>query len=306
MRNRLLRAARPRRAAFSAAGRLLFAAFNPPTAVCVLAAPTIAALMTWVFILGNEQSPLSYAAYALSAYLLAVLVIRLARMELRRGVRSLANRNALIKRLLDDASFRRLVAVLAGFALDVLWAAANLVAAAVLQSAWLVTLGVYYLLFGLMRAVVFVGLRKRRTLASKHVALMERFCGVALLLSAFVLTGIVCLTLTGDGTFAYEGVFIYAVAAYAFYALVVSLVNYAKLRKHGDALVVANCRINLSVAVVSMFALETAMLAAFGSDGDAALRLVMPAVSGAVAFALLIGMGVRSIADAGKVLRADS
>lgn len=65
-----------------------------------------------------------------------------------------------------------------------------------------------------------------------------------LLLSAFVLSGIVCLVMKGEGGFAYEGYLIYAVAAFAFYSLIVSIVNYARLRKHEDQLVIMNCHIS--------------------------------------------------------------
>ena len=68
--------------------------------------------------------------------------------------------------------------------------------------------------------------------------------------------------------------------AFAFYSLIVSIVNHARLRKHEDRLVIMNYRINLAVALVSIFALEVAMLAQFSATSDAELNFFAPIATG--------------------------
>lgn len=168
-------------------------------------------------------------------------------------------------------------------------------------SVWLITLGCYYLVFAIMRGALLSRMRrrdKRENPASESG--IERLCGVLLLAMTFVLSGIVCLVMRGEGTFTYGDLAIYAVATFAFYSLISAIVSYTRQRKRGDVLAILACRINLAVALVSIFTLEVAMLAEFGSDADAAFAYVMPIITGAAIAAALITMGVRSIANARK------
>lgn len=270
----------------------------PPGFVIALAVPAICAMMAWVFLLGNESSPLAYAAYAASAYLLTVLCLWVWRRFPRNGVRSLAARSVIAERAIADEGYRRRLFVSGGLAVDAAWAAANLVGGACFASVWLVTLGAYYLVFAVMRGVLLLRMRRADGQRRCEERGMERLCGVLLLLSTFVLSGIVCLVMRGEGTFEYEGVLIYAVALFAFYSLISAIVNYVRKRKHDDVLVVLNCRINLAIALVSIFALEVAMLAEFGTAADADLQFVMPIITGAAIAAVLVGMGICSIAAA--------
>ena len=237
----------------------------------------------------------------------------------RRSLKSVLPKVA--QRVLDDIDYRRKVSVSSSLAIDALWAVANLVAGVYLASVWSITLGAYYLLLCAMRSAVLhrlsrtshtsnandeQGLRSLKDAERRSNARIERLCGALLLLSTFVLSGIVVLVMKGKGSFVYEGVLIYAVATFAFYSLTIAIVNYVRLRRHNDALVVLNCRINLAVALVSIFALEVAMLAEFGTSDDVTLSYVMPIITGAAIAAALVIMGMRSIMKAGKAKEAPS
>lgn len=270
-------------------------ALDPPPVVVALAVPAIGVLMAWVFLLDNEGHPLSYGAYMLSAYLLVVLCAWAVRHFPRKGLRALAAKSRVAGRAMDDADYRRRLFVSFGVFVDVLWAAVNLIGGVLAPSVWLITLGAFYLLCAIMRAAVFRHIGSLDAGKTKQVAVVERLCGVLLLLSVFVLSGIVCLVMKGEGGFAYEGYLVYAVAAFAFYSLIVSIVNYARLRRHEDRLVIMNCRINLAVALVSIFALEVAMLAQFSTASDADLNFFAPIATGTVIALVIAAMGIRSL-----------
>ena len=276
--------------------RLIF----PPRIVTALSIPVIAVLMVWVFLLGGKDGPLSYAAYVISAYLLTVFCVWAVRSLSQKGLRNLASKHAIINRVLNDKAYRRKMGVSGGLLIDVAWAVANLVGGVYYASIWLITLGASYLLFAIMRGVLLrcmvqSGYRGSHEGGDRRVLAIERLCGALLMLSTFVLSGIVCLVMHDEGTFSYEGVLIYAVAAFAFYSLISAIVNYARLRKRGDALIIVNCRVNLAVALVSVFALEVAMLAEFGTTADAGFLYVTPIATGAAIAAVLIALGAQSL-----------
>lgn len=282
---------------------VLWAALNPPAAIVACAPLGICALMAWVFLLGGEGHALSYAAYAVSAYLLIILCVWVARHFSRDFLQRLASKNAVIGKIIENTSYRRQLLVSGGLVVDTLWAIANVVIGIWLFSIWPITLGVYYLLLCLMRGPLLHHLRRPEGSDSHSAAKIERLCGVLFLLSVLTLSGIVCLVMLGEGEFVYPGVLIYAVAAFTFYSLIIAIVNYARLRRHDDILVVLNCRINLAIALVSIFALEVAMFAEFSTGGDTELQFIMSIITGAVIAIVLVAMGIRSIINANKTLK---
>lgn len=283
-------------------GRILWKALNPPTPIAVLAAPIIAGLMAWVFLLGNESSPLAYAAYVLSAYLLTVLCIAIVRKRPVAQARSLVSRSERGARMMEDASYRRRASMSAGLAIDAVWATANLGIGIFEASVWPITLGVYYLLLSTMRGLVVSHMRESQSVPLKRARRISRACGIMTIASTLALSGMVTLVMRGEGGFSYDGFLIYAAAAFAFYSLASSIAQRIRARKAKDLLVLTSARINLSVALVSMFALEIAMFAAFGSDGDAELQFVLPIITGAAIALANIAMGVRSIRSANQPL----
>lgn len=279
---------------------LLGRAFAPPGIVVALAVPIIGGLMAWVFLLGNKSNPVSYGAYVICAYLFVVLCLWCGRHFPRQHFQRLAAKNRVTHRALEDPEYRRWLFIAFGLGIDVLWAVANLAGGVFESSVWLITLGLFYLLCALMRGSVFLQLGRGKELTGRETGTIERLCGILLLLAVLVLSGIVCLVIKGLGQFTYEGVLIYAVATFAFYSLIMALVNYARLRKHSNRLVVVNCRINLAVALVAIFALEVAMLAQFSTAADKELVFVAPILTGLVIACVIASMGLRCLVNAGR------
>lgn len=201
----------------------------------------------------------------------------------------------LATRAIRDKEYRRLLAIRGGFAIDAVWAIANLVLGILQASVWFITLGAYYMVFGIMRIVLLSYFRQDSTADESASRRIERICGVLLLVSIFVLSGIVTLVMVDMGGYVYHEIMIYAMATFAFYSLIASIVSYVRLRKHDDVIAITNSRVNLSIALVSIFAVEIAMLTAFGTAEDAELRFIMPILTG-TAIAITIGfLGVRSV-----------
>lgn len=116
--------------------RMFAAVFVMPAPVVALCPALVAALMAWVFFLGNEANPLSYAAYAVSVWAAAVLVVACVRGRLVQAVHGLLHRNRAIGRIVDDRDRRFVVGACIGLGIDVLWAAGNLAYGAWTSSLW--------------------------------------------------------------------------------------------------------------------------------------------------------------------------
>lgn len=182
-----------------------------------------------------------------------------------------------------------------GFCIDAVWAIANLVLGAIESSIWFVTLGAYYMVFGIIRLVLLSHLGHSSNKDEGNPRKVEHLCGIMLLLSIFVLSGIVTLVMKDIGRYDYHQYLIYAMATFAFYSLISSIVSYVKLRKNDDVIAIANSRVNLAIALVSIFAVEIAMLTAFGTAEDEQLRFIMPILTG-TSIAIVIGiLGIRSV-----------
>lgn len=61
--------------------------------------------------------------------------------------------------------------------------------------------------------------------------------------------------------------------------------------------------INMSTALVSIFSLETAMLAEFGKENDEQFRLIMTSLTGAGVSLIVIGMAVFMIIKSSILLK---
>ena len=169
------------------------------------------------------------------------------------------------------------------------------------NSIWFVSLAGYYFLLALMRFSLLHYVRSRKRDKSSEWK-RYRFCGIVLLVMNQALTAIVVIVVRQNKGFEYAGFLIYAMALYAFYAVITSVINVVKFRKYGSPIMSAAKAINLTAALVSMLSLETAMLAQFGGD-DASFRQIMTSATGAGVCVIVLGMAFFMIAKSTKILK---
>ena len=108
-------------------------------------------------------------------------------------------------------------------------------------SVWFITLGIYYLVFGLMRGALLYELRKSAACTTSEQARVSRICGIMLIASVLVLSGIVTLIMIGEGSIRYDKITVIAVATFTFFSLISSIVGLVRLRSHENLLVGTNC-----------------------------------------------------------------
>lgn len=210
----------------------------------------------------------------------------------------------LLERYRGDAAFRARASLAASLAMNSLYAVVKAVFGAVYHSQWMGLLAAYYLLVSLIRYAL---LRTAVKAPDGHPMLGEwrryRLCGIALLLLNQVVAAVVFLMVRrGDG-FRYPGFIVYAAALYAFYTVIMAVIHMMRFRAKESPVLAAAKAVNLATAMVSILALETAMIDRFGTPEQAVFRTVTVSLSGMAVVAGLLAMGIVMIRRANEAIR---
>lgn len=171
--------------------------------------------------------------------------------------------------------------------------------------AWRGSLAAYYGLLCAMRLMsvlyarrIYKGVRPAESRQAREQKVC-RTCGVMLSSMSAALGGVVILLANGIGGSAYPGYLIYAVAAYTFYKLVMSVMSMIRARREQSMLAMTLRKIGHADALVSLLYLQTALLSAFTAGGEGHIRTLNMVTGLAVCLAAL-AIGLSLIHDAKK------
>ena len=278
--------------------RLLF----PGRAVLLAGVPLAAALLAYAFVVEGGEGIVSYVAFAFSSYMTVAVCACMPRLV--REAIALAHRIPWLHRYMTDDHVRMHVSLYLSLGLNMLYAVMKLLMGVYFRSVWFVTLGVYYALLTALRFMLLGHVRRNvpgRAMASelKHF----RLCGAVLIPMTIALTGVVILVIDRNEGFQYAGYLIYVAAMYAFYKVISAVVNLVKYRRYQSPVMSATKGVSLAAALVSVFALETAMLSQFGQERDPLFRRIMTTATGAGICAFILSMAAVMIIHATRRLK---
>ncbi|MGN0292413.1 MAG: hypothetical protein ACI4D3_00245 [Lachnospiraceae bacterium] len=273
--------------------RILHRILFPGPVVVILSVPIAAVLLFCTFAYGEEQSPIAYVAYVISAYSLTIVCACIVRFPKGR-FRAALHRNPHIHRYLTDISFKTRVSLYLSLGVNMLFAAMKFFFGIWYRSVWFGTLAVYYTMLAVMR---FLLLRhvNRSVIGSDLASELKqyRLCGVILVLMNIALAGVVVLVVQKNEGFHYAGYLIYVVAMYAFYNIITAVRDVIKYREYKSPVMSAAKAIKLAAALVSMLSLETAMLMQFNSrENPEVFRQIMTGTTGGAVCAIVFVMAV--------------
>ena len=283
--------------------------FLPPLPTVLIALPSFVFCFC---VLGMEiDGVISYIAYILSAYALVITVTGFTRIirAVRKGIGGFAVVKKLLAhplggRYLTDKFFRAEVSLYTGFVINILYAGLKMFLGIMYGSVWFISLSVYYILLAAMRLLLLTHTLKKRGVKDLSAEYRRyRLCGALLVFMTLALSGIILFIIRREGGYDYPGVLIYIMAVYAFYSVISAAINIVKFRKQASPVLSAAKAVNLTAALVSMLALETAMLSQFGSGDDLMFQQTMLAVSGGVFCAFILGMAVYMIVHGGRRIK---
>ena len=280
----------------------------PPLAALLVAVPCFV-LVGYVLSARLDGTPLAYAAYPLSAY--ALVVVCVAVPDAVRWLRHFIHNNRLMYRILSvplgerfvrDELFRAELGLYRSLFINLLYAALKLSMGIVYRSDWFMALGIYYLLLAAMRYSLQRHIDWKAAVRDIPEELRRcRVCGIELLLMTLALMGLVTLMLLQRGGYRYPGLLIYGMALYTFYAMTIAVINVVKFKRKGSPVLYAAKALNLVAALVSLLALQTALIFEFG--GGEAYRRLMTGITGSAVCAIVLAVAVAMIALATRDLK---
>ena len=261
---------------------ILKALLFPHTGLVGLLVIAAACGLVWVFTQGMENTLPAYAIYVGSFYALCTVIARIPGLVRRSRARVYAHPGAVRYLSQGDQRIRR--SLYRSTALNLAFGAFKLGIGVYYRSFWFGAVGVYYMALSLMRYLLIRSDRAVRDRQDREALLHQwrgyRTCGALLLVVNATMSGIVFQTIWQSRGFVYPGYVIYASAAYAFYRLGLAIAQTLKQRRGNQPLFAAAKVTDLSVALMSIFALQTAMFAEFGGDMPPETQQLMNSLTG--------------------------
>lgn len=276
----------------------------PSKNIMILLVIISAVLLTCVFAFDFKDSVLGYLSYVLSAYTMITICLMIYK-HIKKGISIIESKNEHVNRYLNDVSFRAHISLYTSLVINVVYAIAKFFSGIFYHSVWFGSIAVYYFCLAVMRFMLLQH-ANRKAFGKDQIAEYKKYriCGIVLMVLNLALTGMVILVVTKNHTYSYPGNMIYAMGAYAFYNIITAVINVAKFHNQSSPALSAIKIINLASALVSMLALETAMISQFGSGDSPMFRRAMNSATGGVVCLIVLGMAVYMIVRATKNLKA--
>lgn len=274
---------------------------KPHPAILIPLVIAAAALLIYVFANGLEETYLAYAAYPLSAYALAASVI--AAIPGAKNAERFVKENRYISAYMEDRERRLRISLQIGLAVNIAYAVLKFGTGVYLRSAWFGAVGIYYMVLSVIRFLLVRDNRKLMQICDPREKYRRawgsyRVSALLVLLLNITMTGMVIQMVWHNETFVYPGLLIYASAAYTFYRLTMAIISTVRYRRAEDPILSAAKYIDMCVSLMSLYALQSAMIVTFGSDDG--FRLTMNSITGFVVCLWVVLIGVYMLVQAHK------
>lgn len=263
--------------------------------------------------------PISVISYLLSAYAFVIFCVRLPYMykrskELLRGdelklvvrIRKILYKYKYTRIYVEDSEFRGVIALYSGVGINAFYAIYRCGSGIYYKSNWFFAIGIYYLIFGIIRFMLIRRMKRSETICTSrekdyYTYKTYRFCGVLMLLMNLAMSIMIIQMVVNKETFYYDSQLIYFSAIYTFYYVLSSVDNLLKFAKKKNPILTASKYLTCAGALMSMFTLQTSMIALFG-DNELE-RDIMNAVTGGIVTAIVIFMAIFMIVNGSRKLK---
>ena len=252
------------------------------------------------------MAPIAYAVYVLSFYTLMVdcIFFSLVFPKQYKRMKQKVYGSKYGNRYKTDIDFHTHLWLYVSLAFKIIYISTNLISFFLSRSMWFAILAGYYATLAIMLFLLLRYLQKN-DLGKNMMGEWKRarLCSYILLSINFALSGAVLMILYQNKSFEYNGILIYAMAAYTFYITIRSIINVIKYRNNPSPILKIRKVINLSAALVSMLALETAMFAQFGADMLPEHKWIFVALTGAGVSIIVVTLSFSMILRSSKKIK---
>ena len=278
---------------------------HPPGWVLIFVPLLSFAALAAVFIRQCPENILVYLIYSLSAYSLTIWLAALPGLTKRAKSAMMGSKlmrkaaaSPIMGRYFKDLAFRGSISIYQGIAVNLFYVAFRIMAAIRYASVWFLSMAVYYLVLGGLRAYLIVCYRRR-------TPELERRCYHTTAWFLFLLNipmgGMIVLMVRTDSGFSYPGYVIYLSALYMFYTMITSAINLIRFRRLGSPILSAAKVLNFVAAMMSILGLQAAMISRFSENGEN-YRRMMNAITGGFVYGIVILIAIYMLLH-GRYLR---
>lgn len=258
---------------------------------------TCCAGLVWVFLNGLELWWPAYILYALSAYSLAALCVKLPG-AVRREKNWMENHPGVAGFLKNEELKFSLELYFEQF-INFAYGIFKILSGVIVGSAWIGADGIYNFVQALIQ--LFQILRRKTPGTLEKQWKSYRFCGFLILLMHLTLIGIVFQMVNWNRVEESGEITIIATAAFAFYKFISAFIDIAKDRKHTHPVDSSVRMLELSQAIFAIFSLQAGLLHTFGTD-ESWEHLLNLAV-GCLVCLLTVAMGIYMIRRANREMK---
>lgn len=197
-----------------------------------------------------------------------------------------------VRRYMKDDAFKTTSGIRLSMAVNFLYAVVNMVSGAVCSSLWLSANGVYFLLMGIIRAVLSHSYEVRVHQGGFEYEKKQYKITAWLLFALNIPMGyMIILLIEIETDTIYPLYTIYATAVFTFYKLAAAVINIIRYRHSSSPLHSAAKSLSLTASLMSLTVLQDAMIFEF-SDGNRYYRQTMNTFTGTTVYALVIAITV--------------
>ena len=268
-----------------------------PSPLVLLLSIACAAGLVWVFIEGLEAWVPSYFLYALSAYCLAALCVKLP--GALRSIRAGLSRHTKLAAFWKNRELRFKLGLYFGQFINFAYGIFKIASGVILGSAWVGCDGIYNMAQALIQLFQILRRKHAGTLVRQWQS--HRLCGVWILLMHLTLIGIVFQMVNWNRAEEQGEILVITTAVFAFYKFTRSFLDIARDRKHIHPVDSSIRMLDLAQASFAIFSLQASMFHTFGT-GEGWEQL-LNTITGCAVCLLIVSMGIYMIRRANREIK---
>lgn len=286
---------------------------NPPTFVKVLTfivtliSATLSLVMVGLELENGALAIIAYILFGVAGVSLAYSVYLIIPLfpKMKSGIIAWLEKRNFTHLLLRNFGFRTVIFAIGSFLMSLLFSGFNAYMGIKNRSIWYGALAAFYIALAFLRGGVLAYHKSRmgkKTQNDEYIkAKVYRNSGIITLILNIALSSAIAQMIFSNAHFTYMGLTVFVYAAYAFYKITMSIIALIKAYKQTDLTVRAIRNINLVDALVSILALQTALLTMF-SEGEINISL-FNTFTGIIVSVLSVSIGIYMIVSANKKIK---
>ena len=282
--------------------KVLKSVFFPHIAIVLL----IDVLVTFSFIYSSAVLPIFHhiriMSYAVSAYAIILTICAIPGIILRMTGKKL--RSDHFQRLAKDTQMQINISLYGTLAYNTLYAAFQLFAGIHYRSVWYLSIATYYTLLAIMRFSLLHYSRSNKAgenIESEYKRF--RFCGILLLVMNSALSAITFYITWKNQALKHHSATTVIFAIFTVASFTLAIINVIRYRKHNSPHFFTVKLISLVSAVVSLLALETAIMGRFSDRISDGARQIITSVTGFGVLSVTTCVGIFMIVKGSKNLK---